>query len=154
MIRDKDTLKSWFVTGAYPTQQQFWDWMDSYIHQSDGIRFDDISGMADYFNQRNQELLTEVNNIVTQAADNIKLARPLTITMEKSSQDVFFGEAVTINYVEAQGITSLTMVIDEEETEIPVNEPVAIDIPYRSVVWFNVTKTDTVGYLYIKSTIN
>lgn len=29
------TLKQWFETGDFPTQQQFWDWLDSYVHKDD-----------------------------------------------------------------------------------------------------------------------
>ena len=36
--QDKSKLKDWFRTGKYPTQEQFWDWMDSYIHRDDQLR--------------------------------------------------------------------------------------------------------------------
>lgn len=36
--QDKDKLKFWFRTGKFPTQEQFWDWMDSYIHRDDQLR--------------------------------------------------------------------------------------------------------------------
>ena len=36
--QDKSKLKDWFRTGNYPTQEQFWDWMDSYIHRDDQLR--------------------------------------------------------------------------------------------------------------------
>lgn len=32
-----ETIKSWFRTGKYPTEAQFWDWMDSYFHKDDGV---------------------------------------------------------------------------------------------------------------------
>ncbi len=35
--QDKSKLKDWFRTGKYPTQEQFWDWMDSYIHRDDKL---------------------------------------------------------------------------------------------------------------------
>ncbi len=35
--QDKSKLKRWFETGKYPTQEQFWDWMDSYIHRDDQL---------------------------------------------------------------------------------------------------------------------
>lgn len=34
-IQTRDQLKQWFETGDYPTQQHFWDWLDSFIHQND-----------------------------------------------------------------------------------------------------------------------
>jgi hypothetical protein len=35
--QDKSKIKDWFRTGKYPTQEQFWDWMDSYIHRDDKL---------------------------------------------------------------------------------------------------------------------
>lgn len=37
-----NTLKNWFITGAKPLQQQFWDWLDSYRHLDDKIKFTDL----------------------------------------------------------------------------------------------------------------
>lgn len=45
-IRERNKLKGWFQTGAYPTQDQFWDWMDSFLHRSeDAIGIDNIAGL-------------------------------------------------------------------------------------------------------------
>lgn len=41
-IRTLNTLKNWFVTGAKPLQEQFWDWLDSYRHMNDKIKFTDL----------------------------------------------------------------------------------------------------------------
>jgi hypothetical protein len=38
-----DALKQFFMTGKKPTQQQFWDWLDSFRHKDDKIAFDDLS---------------------------------------------------------------------------------------------------------------
>lgn len=35
--QDISKLKDWFKAGNYPTQEQFWDWMDSYIHKDDRL---------------------------------------------------------------------------------------------------------------------
>lgn len=37
MIQPIETLKNWFRTGLKPTQQQFWDLLDSYWHKNDPI---------------------------------------------------------------------------------------------------------------------
>jgi len=42
----RNVLKSWFVTGATPTQQQFWDLLDSYFHRTDGLAMEDVSGLV------------------------------------------------------------------------------------------------------------
>lgn len=45
-IRERNKLKGWFQTGAYPTQEQFWDWMDSFLHKTeDAVTIDNISGL-------------------------------------------------------------------------------------------------------------
>ncbi len=33
----KEELKQWFETGNKPTQEQFWEWIDSYLHKSEAL---------------------------------------------------------------------------------------------------------------------
>jgi hypothetical protein len=40
-------LRQFFQTGDMPTQQQFWDWMDSYFHKDDGIAYNNIEGLTE-----------------------------------------------------------------------------------------------------------
>lgn len=45
-IRERNNLKTWFQTGKYPTQDQFWDWIDSFVHKSeDKVDIDSIAGL-------------------------------------------------------------------------------------------------------------
>lgn len=69
MIRPLETLKSWFTTGAYPAQQQFWDWMDSFFHKSEGISMDNITGLDGYMNERNQTLIESLGNEISERLD-------------------------------------------------------------------------------------
>lgn len=62
-IRNIDLLKSWFVTGAYPTQQQFWDWLDSYRHKSDKLNISDVNNLDHYLN----DFIATANKIVKDA---------------------------------------------------------------------------------------
>lgn len=41
------TLKNWFRTALKPTQQQFWDWLDSYWHKLEPIPMSAVSGLDD-----------------------------------------------------------------------------------------------------------
>jgi hypothetical protein len=41
-IQPINTIKAWFVTGAKPLQNQFWDWLDSFRHRSEAIKFTDL----------------------------------------------------------------------------------------------------------------
>lgn len=52
-IKNRNTLKSWFETGDYPTQQQFWDWLDSFFHlQDDKLPLDNIDGLRALLNAK------------------------------------------------------------------------------------------------------
>lgn len=31
-VKSRDILKTYFETGDFPTQEQFWDWLDSFVH--------------------------------------------------------------------------------------------------------------------------
>lgn len=42
-----NTIKNWFKTGLKPTQQQFWDWLDSYRHKDDKVASADVDGLQD-----------------------------------------------------------------------------------------------------------
>jgi hypothetical protein len=52
-IRDINTLKSWYQTQDKPSQEQFWDWIDSFRHRSELI------GMVDL----TEEVKSAINNI-------------------------------------------------------------------------------------------
>jgi hypothetical protein len=40
-----NTIKNWFKTGLEPTQEQFWDWLDSFRHKSEKVPVADIEGI-------------------------------------------------------------------------------------------------------------
>ena len=35
--QDKNKLRGWFSTSKFPTQEQFWDWMDSFVHKDERL---------------------------------------------------------------------------------------------------------------------
>jgi hypothetical protein len=39
-------IKNWFKTGLKPTQEQFWNWMDSYWHKDELIPQENIQGLS------------------------------------------------------------------------------------------------------------
>ena len=41
-----NTIKQWFKTGSKPTQEQFWSWMDSYLHKDELIPQDKIQNLS------------------------------------------------------------------------------------------------------------
>lgn len=42
-----ETIKQWFETGDYPTQQQFWDWLDSFIHRDSELAVANITNLEE-----------------------------------------------------------------------------------------------------------
>lgn len=40
-----NTIKQWFKTGSKPTQEQFWSWMDSYLHKDEIIPQENIQNL-------------------------------------------------------------------------------------------------------------
>lgn len=47
MIQDREQLKQWFKRYMYPTQQQFWDWIDSFWHKNEAIPASSIEGLQE-----------------------------------------------------------------------------------------------------------
>jgi hypothetical protein len=45
-----DILKSWFQTGDKPTQSQFADLIDSFVHKDAGISIENVAGLIDVLN--------------------------------------------------------------------------------------------------------
>lgn len=41
-----NTIKDWFKTGKYPTQSQFWNWMDSFWHKDEAIPIGNIETLT------------------------------------------------------------------------------------------------------------
>ena len=67
-IQRRNTLKSWFETGDYPTQDQFWDWQDSFFHLlEDKLLIDNVDGLRKLLNEKadidaiNSHLLNQSN---------------------------------------------------------------------------------------------
>jgi hypothetical protein len=44
-VQTLNTLKNWFRTGLKPSQQQFWDWLDSFRHKNDKVPVADVEGI-------------------------------------------------------------------------------------------------------------
>jgi hypothetical protein len=52
-IESRNILKQYYLTGLYPTQQQFFNWLESFIHKTeDGIAIVDVTGLAAALNAK------------------------------------------------------------------------------------------------------
>ena len=46
-LKSVDELKLFFRTKKKPTQQQFWDWLESFVHKTDGMAIDNVAGLVE-----------------------------------------------------------------------------------------------------------
>ncbi len=51
-IISRDTLKQWFSKGKYPTQSQFWSWIDAFWHKGDKLPISSVDGLTDALNSK------------------------------------------------------------------------------------------------------
>lgn len=51
-IRSIAQLKSWFKKGAYPTAEQFADWLDSFFHKEEKISINDVDQLSERLNDK------------------------------------------------------------------------------------------------------
>lgn len=51
-IKSVNELKTYFETNDKPTQQQFWDWLESFIHKTDGIAIADVTNLQSVLNAK------------------------------------------------------------------------------------------------------
>lgn len=51
-MKTKQEIKLYFENGDIPTQEQFWEWQDSYWHKEESIAQDNISGLKDALNTK------------------------------------------------------------------------------------------------------
>lgn len=80
------TLKTWFETGDKPTQAQFWDWLDSFVHKDDSIAQSQVTG-----------LVTTLNSLATQASVNALKA--IVITTSAATASVVLPAGVILHKV-------------------------------------------------------
>ena len=63
-MTEKNILQNWFVTGAKPTQEQFWAWQESYWHKSESIPTEKILGLSEVLaNKADVDMLQHKANL-------------------------------------------------------------------------------------------
>ncbi|MEO7977786.1 hypothetical protein [Flavobacterium sp.] len=66
-----NNIKNWFKTGLIPTQQQFWDTLDSFRHKSEKVPVSDIEGIDALLEGKAEE--AEFNNHINNPAAHANL---------------------------------------------------------------------------------
>ena len=70
-MTEKNILQNWFVTGAKPTQEQFWAWQESYWHKGESIPTEKILGLSEVLaNKADVEILQHKANLDTSNLTN------------------------------------------------------------------------------------
>lgn len=102
-----EQLKQWFRKGLYPTQAQFWAWLDSYRHKSESVPMSEVSGLTGVLNNKYekseaQSLERAVNSAVkgmeyiqTEMEDMHEKMQELRDTLTDRSYTLDFGDRGT-----------------------------------------------------------
>ncbi|KAA2244560.1 hypothetical protein F0L74_00870 [Chitinophaga agrisoli] len=78
-IRERNNLKNWFQTGKYPTQDQFWDWLDSFVHKTeDKLDIDSMTGLRSLVDSKadQESYLILYQQVQAMTASRAKIVRP------------------------------------------------------------------------------
>ncbi len=109
-MTEKNILQNWFVTGAKPTQEQFWAWQESYWHKSEGIPTEKILGLSEVLaNKADVEILQHKANLDTSNLTN----EHVLAWKEKLGVGEFPTNIATIDEGNKQGNTYTKTKIDE-----------------------------------------
>lgn len=114
----RDTIKQYFRTGLYPTQAQFWEWMDKIFFKDDNFNSNRIEatgqGQIDIPGNTwidkiafigDQVLTVDVGTLP--ASDNVISQEPVNNT-GSFDRDVWFSDAGTLYFT---GIVPTTKII-------------------------------------------
>lgn len=126
----KDIIKSWFLTGLYPTQSQFHDWMDSYWHKDESIPSSNVDGLNESLNNKAEKSVLKqvINDLKTAMSDfqtrlsSIKLPT-VAQTIEGAIDEVaaglgIIGNSVTVN---TNNIHSLYDLVNESSNGLALS---------------------------------
>ena len=109
-MTEKNILQNWFVTGAKPTQEQFWAWMESYWHKSESIPTEKILGLSEVLaNKADVEMLQHKANL-----DSSNLTNEHVLAWKKAlGVGEFPTNIATIDEGNKQGNTYTKARVDE-----------------------------------------
>lgn len=88
-----NTIKTWFETADKPTQQQFWDWLDSMRNKLDPIPAGDISGLVAVIDDR----ITQVGGGVGEPGTSIYM--PVTLSVSSSETYSVAAEKLAKDFI-------------------------------------------------------
>lgn len=158
--RGLSILKSFFLTGLYPTQQQFHDMLDSFVHKDDGIGVNQVSGLTDILNGKYskedakqlenrikslEDANTELQNQIDALSSSQQRAYTLDFgTSSELVQDTNLLGTITINRILAQNVAALYVSYGSVvRQQVSTTEDVELEVPDATVlVWEIVRATE------------
>ncbi|MBL7779921.1 MAG: hypothetical protein JNM22_01805 [Saprospiraceae bacterium] len=90
-----NTIKSWFQTGDKPTQSQFWDWLDSFVHKDDTIEINNVNGLDD-----------ALGSLASQAA--VDAITPILLSGTATSRSVTIPAGTFLDVIRIKSTSSMT----------------------------------------------
>ena len=103
-IIDKNTIKSWFKRGSKPTEQQFANLIDSFVHNNDTLPVSSVEGLDTIVNNKFDRQTGELL-----AADFSEHKEDIQITIEQIREDIeniIIGDIDEISSDEIDAITN------------------------------------------------
>lgn len=117
-IQTKDTLKSYFLTGKYPTEEQFASLIDSLVHKTDSISLQLVEGLTAALNGKANKTVESKLEEILKKIDDGELGGK-TYTAAVGGGLTLEGDAFAIDKATKQAMRSKMCTIDfgqEEDT--------------------------------------
>lgn len=137
--QDKSKLKGWFSTGKYPTQEQFWDWMDSFIHRDDQLRiganFPELDGVLrqkvdkevfkyHFENQNNPHYVTKQQVGLGIADNTADVDKPVS-TATQSALDLKVDKTHLVDTANPHQVTKVQVGLGNVDNTADLDKPIS-----------------------------
>lgn len=114
MIKKRADLKNRFLTGMYPTEDDFSDVFDSYFHKDDQIPAENLKSITNILNENNKYILEQINNMVGGKAVEYNGQDLSRIQLTANKHHVSINDAadnVNIGFADLSGIVGITTLL-------------------------------------------
>lgn len=102
-------LKQWFETGDYPTQQQFWDWLESYFHKDDKIPVDSVDTLTQILQGKADS--STVNELIDHVLPITVIANPSSVY----GVTIQAGFAIDFIAIKGNAVRTVSVLLDGVE---------------------------------------
>lgn len=156
-IRSLAQLKSYFMTGLYPTQQQFHDVFDSFFHKNENIGIEKIEGLSNSLNNKYNttdaaELATRLGDIeedlntTAEAIQALEAERKRTYTLDFQTdtvllQDVNIAGSIVIDKIFTRNVATLRVSHDDVVQQVvALSGSISIEVSDNQVITWEITR--------------